>query len=212
MITLDDPEFSLPLKQLGDGTRHGGLLDQINNLGLEAPVILAVNPESMQFADMVRNLLGAFYNVRFEVEGIGCQQVGDEQYAVHDLPAYPSIRKKGLIILNAAVDTGATILAVQDYLDFRYHNIKSMHIGAMVVKGVQEVVAPEMTVFATPQDAYVVGFGLEYNGKHSELEGIRGLTREEKKEKKEKKPHPNMARGKLNRGMGGPGQIVTVKR
>lgn len=205
MIEIAEPDFDLTLKQIGDNTHP--VVNHINSLGMEEMVFLAVNEESLKWADMVKNLLAFFYNVSCRVEMIRCQALDDGTHAVYDVPIYPRIRRKSVVILNSAVDSGDSVLAVQDYLDFRYHNIRAMKVGAMAAKPTQTIAVPELTTFKIPQSSYAVGFGLEYNGKYHELEGIRSLTPAEKKEKKIKKPAPRMTMG-----IGGPGRIVKVKK
>lgn len=136
------------------------------------PLILCVLKGAVVFlADLVRHL-----RIAVEIDFVAASSYRKEQSKgeVELSSTFAgSIRGKDVIIVEDIIDTGLTCRALCDYLAAQ--DPASLRICALLDKPSRrqvESISPDYVGFAIP-DKFVVGYGLDYEGRYRELSDIR---------------------------------------
>jgi len=144
--------------------------------GCDLPLFVVVMNGAKPFAD---ELLSHFESP--DVVQIRCRSyVGTQSQTleVEELPIEQRARFWGreVLILEDIVDTGKTMIGL--FAELKEWGAKDVRAVALL----RRFSAPRLrailaTGFTVPNDAFVIGFGLDYNGQHRELPDIRKLEK-----------------------------------
>lgn len=77
------------------------------------------------------------------------------------------IAGKNVIIIDDIADSGASL----EFLAKRYSAAKSITTVTMLKRGKSKF-APDYSAFTLKSDAFVIGYGLDYNGLYRNLDGV----------------------------------------
>ena len=156
------------------------LARQINaDLGDGPLLVLAVLKGSVIFmADLVRRLL---MPLRFEVVALSSYREGLEPGELHFYGELPEARPgERILVVEDIVDTGRTLAELRHHLDAHYE--RPVFICAFVNKPGRRrrPVEVDYTGFTYEGDGFLVGYGLDYAGRHRNLPHIAVLEPEDR--------------------------------
>jgi len=99
---------------------------------------------------------------------------------ISNMPSVHMIRKQHIILLDDIIETGGTVQTVANVL--LQQGAKSVTIGALLLKrdAVPSWADEALIGFKVPTDAFVVGYGMDFNGHFRDLPMIRPITEEER--------------------------------
>ncbi len=167
---INQHKLTRRIKQLGD--------ELSADYAQKDPVFIGVLNGSFVFlADLVRSC-----SIPLELEFVQCSSyTGTQRAHGVELSAHfdlEKLRGRHVVIVEDIVDSGQTVHYLQNYLDER--GCASVRIATLLLK--PEVfkgdLPPRYVGFEIP-NAFVVGYGLDYNGYGRELADIYSLYEEE---------------------------------
>jgi len=131
-------------------------------------VVGVLNGAFMFCADLVREIKGCQVDVQFL--GAASYHGGTESSGnvkiTYDLKS--DIKDKHILIVEDIVDTGLTIKSLKDLLASR--KPKSIKLASLLYKPARNIHRVEIDYLAFEiQDKFVIGFGLDHDGKYREL-------------------------------------------
>lgn len=166
-ILLSKEEISGRVRELAEAVSR--------DYGGKNPLLLCVLKGAVFFlADLIRELR---ISVRVDFISASSYQKDRSKGAVEISPLFTSdIRGKDVLVVEDIIDTGLTCAALIDYL--AVHKPASLKVCALLDKPSRrraKSVRPDYVGFTIP-DRFVVGYGLDYEGKYRELPDICALA------------------------------------
>lgn len=154
-------------------SRIKDMADEINRdfSGQEVHIIITLTGAFIFAADLIRHL-----KIPVIVNFAGSQSFsgqGSQDLRIDSDSMPPSFGNKPVIIIEDIIANGETVGTIRKILADRF--VSSIKVAALL-KRQEAPVKADYCGFTIPKDTFVVGYGMDMDGKYRELPDIRAIT------------------------------------
>jgi hypoxanthine phosphoribosyltransferase len=184
MLQIDD--LSTPIsKELITGAAEA-VAEHLVGVYPNGCVICAILEGAGRFADELVSYLPKRTRHLYSFTSLWAKSyVGEDQkekVEVSRLPSRLVFHKRHVVLVEDVIDSGKTVQTVGRLLIDNFKP-KSVGVAAMCLKcDLPQWLHEEAVGFKLPSDKFIVGFGMDYNGKFRDLDVIRELAEDERQE------------------------------